>query len=249
MASIRFWFDPSFAFFLSPGYPEADIVYTSGRRASVKDIIEALGVPHTEIGSLFQNGVPCDFSTVPEDGDRVKVLPISPPFDVTKKDLLRLDPLDCIRFVADVNVGKLAKFLLRIGFDTRWSNRFTDSEIAEIANNEKRIVLTRDTTLLKRNKIQYAKRIQASDPYLQLKEVLEFFGLTQNSFDFLSRCTFCNILLEPVDKNKILDRLEPKTKKYYTEFKRCRNCDRIFWKGSHHEDMKARFNDLGIRLS
>jgi len=205
-----------------------------------------MGVPHTEVGGLRCHGETIDFSFIPGHGGHISILSIKPPFDVTKKDVLRPDPFDKIRFVADVNVGKLAKFLLRIGYDTLYSNRFTDAEVADIAAQDKRIVLTRDTALLKRKKIVFGKRIRQSDPYLQFKEVLNYFGIDKGPFDFLSRCTFCNIILKPVEKHKILNRLEPKTKKYYNEFKICPSCNRIFWKGSHHEDMKKRFTGLGI---
>ncbi|MBW1867151.1 MAG: Mut7-C RNAse domain-containing protein, partial [Deltaproteobacteria bacterium] len=173
---------------------------------------------------------------------------ISTPFDITRKTRLRPHPFDTIRFVADVNVGKLAKLLLTLGFDTEYSNGFSDDTVAEIAFRNKRVVLTRDTSLLKRKKVIFAKRIRQERPKSQLKEVLEYFGLDKGPFEFLSRCTTCNRKLQPIQKQTIVHRLEPKTRKYYDTFKICPGCCRIFWQGSHYEDMKNRFANDFLRI-
>ncbi len=246
MEPITLLFDKEFVFFLPSIGPGMPILHPCTGTSTIKDIIESKGIPHTEIGKIVTGNAEKNFSHIPDPGETVIVSSVKPPLDVTKPTILRPDPYDTIKFVADVNVGKLARFMLRMGFNTKFSNSFTDDQVADIASNEKRVVLTRDTGLLKRKKICFSRRIRSSDPYLQLREVLTFFGLDKGPFDFLSRCSFCNKKLVPVDKKLILHRLEPKTKLYYTIFKICPSCSRIFWKGSHHDDMKKRFKALGI---
>ncbi|MBI9092051.1 MAG: hypothetical protein JEZ12_22790 [Desulfobacterium sp.] len=241
-------FDRHFLFFLAARGHMSRRFTMAPRRAAIKDMIESLGVPHTEVGAIRVNHQEVDFSFVPTTTEQIVIKAIPTPFDITRKTLLRPQPFDQVKFVADVNVGRLARLLLSLGFDTVYSNGFKDSEVAKIATREQRIVLTRDTALLKRKCIVFARRIRGEDPYLQLKEVLGFFGLARGKFDFLSRCTTCNCRLQPIEKQTILHRLEPKTKRFYTRFSICPNCCRIFWKGSHHGAMKERLRALGIPL-
>ena len=144
-----------------------------------------------------------------------------------------------------MNVLKLGRLLILLGFDVAGSSSLTDSQIADLAQAQARIVLTRDTTLLKRRKIVFARRIRSDLPYDQVVEVIDFFGLRDQTA-FFSRCTRCNQPLKPVAKTDILDRLEPKTRKYFTEFFQCPACGKVFWKGSHYEAMTDTFTALGL---
>jgi uncharacterized protein with PIN domain len=241
-------FDKAFLFFLASGKHQKRSYTISPRRASIKDMIESLGVPHTEVGAILANNQAVDFSFIPRGNENIVVKAIAPPFDITRPTLLRPHPFERIKFVVDVNAGKLARLLLLLGIDTLYSNRFEDKEVADISVLEQRIVLTRDTGLLKQKSIVFARRVRENDPCLQLKEVFDFFGLGRNDVHFLSRCTACNCLLQPVEKNKILPRLKPKTKRFYTAFSICPDCSRIFWKGSHHRSMALQMEDLGIPI-
>lgn len=246
MTAICLTLDPWFDFFRKQGSSAREIHYPLLRRASIKDIVESLGIPHSEVGLLLLNRLPVDFAFIPEPGNHLHILPVKTPWDVTKPDKLRPTPLDRIRFIADVNVGKLARLLLITGHDTLFSNRFTDGEIVAISLLEQRIILTRDTNLLKRNQVRYAKRIRESAPYLQLREVYHYFGLACHPEQLFSRCTRCNISLAPVDKDKILHRLEPKTRMYYTHFRTCPGCGQLYWDGSHLDTMKHQLKTLGL---
>lgn len=248
MEAIFLHFDRGFDFFIPSVHSGKTIRLTQSRQASIKDIIESLGVPHTEVGKILVNGVEVGFSHIPRSSETLTICSISPPFDITRKTRLRPHSFDMIRFVADVNVGKLAKLLLRLGFDTEYSNAFSDEAVAEIASRNKRVVLTRDTSLLKRKKVIFAKRIRQERPESQLKEVLEYFGLDKGPFEFLSRCTTCNRKLQPIQKQTVIHRLKPKTRKYYDTFKICPGCSRIFWQGSHYDDMKNRFANDFLRI-
>jgi hypothetical protein len=219
-----------------------------GRRASVKDMIEACGVPHTEVGEVFSDETPVDFSHIPDDAANIRVSPPDVPLDVTRPSRLRPQAYAHVSFVVDVNVGKLASLLRVLGVDTCYRSDFGDEDIAAVAERESRIVLTKDIALLKRKRIRYGRLVRARLPDRQLAEVVRFFGLTE-SVALFSRCLRCNTLLEPVAKAAIMHRLELKTKQYFHRFNRCPDCDRIYWRGSHHDDLIARLRSAGIPVS
>jgi uncharacterized protein len=221
------------------------IVYHLQRRASIKDIIESLGIPHTEIGALQAADQNVDFGFIPEPGQTVRVSEVAAPFDVTRASMLRPEPLPAVRFVVDVNVGRLAALLRLTGFDAAYENRLPDSEIADRAHREKRIVLSKDRALLKRNKIVFGRLVRAAQPEKQLIETLKFFGLT-GPFRLFSRCLLCNQILQPIAKAAIEHRLEPKTKLYFNTFKTCPACKRIYWRGSHCDAMAVKLKHAGL---
>jgi uncharacterized protein len=214
-----------------------------GRRTSVKDAVEALGPPHTEIGRLLANGREIGFAALVRAGDEIEVFPLRPPVDVGNPTALRPIAFPAIRFIADVNVGKLARLLRMLGFDTAYRNDLDDDECAATAEREQRICLSRDSRLLKRSKIIHGRLVRESEPRAQLREVVRFYGLGRHMVPF-SRCLHCNHPLVPVAKAAVLPRLEPLTRKYYDVFERCPRCDRIYWAGSHREQMEHLIADL-----
>ena len=220
-----------------------EILYPVTRRASVKDVIEALGPPHTEVGRILIDSRNVDFNHLLAPGQEVHIHPVPHPFDVLSPTPLRPEPLHRIAFVVDANVGKLARLLRLLGFDATACRTWSDNELANTAVQEGRIVLSKDRALLKRNKIVFARHIRAIHPEDQLLETLSFFNLTPPYKPF-SRCLLCNNPLIPVPKATILHRLEPLTKKYFHEFHTCPNCDRIYWPGSHHDRLIERLERL-----
>lgn len=207
------------------------------RRASIKDVIESLGVPHTEIEKLQVNNTDVSFSHIVHDGDHIEISPHVPPVAVFKTTLLRPYVLKEIRFAVDTNVGKLASLLRMAGFDTFYINGLDDAKLAHISQNEERILLTRDRKLLNRKNIVYGHLVKECKPEMQLKEIISFYGL-QDQLQPFSRCMACNGLLEPVRKETIIHRLKPLTRKYYTTFLRCPQCDKLYWPGSHKKKME-----------
>ncbi len=194
-------------------------------------------MPHTEIARLYVNGQETDFGHIARPHDAVAVEPVSAPFDVFTPTMLRPEPLRAIRFVVDVNVGKLATLLRMAGFNTAYQNHLRDRELAEIARREKRILLTKDTNLLKRKSVVFGHLVRAVRPKEQLAEVIELFDLADKVRP-LSRCLRCNLALVPVEKKAILHRLEPLTRKYYDAFHQCPGCQKIYWAGSHKDRMQ-----------
>lgn len=231
---------------LRRGLRDEAIEYRLERRASIKDIVESLGIPHTEIGTIRVGSRTTDFGFIPEPGQRIQVSEINPPFDVTRPSKLRPAPLPTTRFIVDVNVGRLAALLRLTGFDTAYGNSLDDGDIAALAHGENRVVLTKDRALLKRNKIVFGRLVRAVQPKDQLTETLQFFGLA-GPYNLFSRCLRCNRKLQPVAKAAILHRLEPKTKRYFNTFKTCSDCNRIYWRGSHCDAMVAKLESSGLR--
>lgn len=207
---------------------------------TVKDLIESENVPHTEVDLILVNSVSVDFSYQVKENDRISVYPVFESMDIKNATKLRPLPLRLLpskktSFIIDVNLGKLARYLRIAGFDTLYSNSYEDSEIAEISVKEDRIVLTRDRDLLKRSIIKRGYWIRSQNAILQYHTVLERFDL-KDSVAIYSRCPSCNGELQVADKKDILDRIPHKTAKYYDDFKICRECGKIYWKGSHYHN-------------
>lgn len=217
------------------------VQYTLDRRASIKDIIESLGVPHTEVYRLLRQSNDIEFAYIANDGDQIEVLPFTAPTDLFSATVLRPQPLSSIAFAVDVNVGKLASLLRLLGFDTVFPRNLSDSLLADLAAREGRILLTKDCGLLRRKNVVHGRLVRAIFPEDQAAEIVNLYDLTGQCKPF-SRCMACNGLLEPVAKEKVLARLEPLTKKYYNEFTQCSHCARIYWPGSHRIRMQTLLN-------
>jgi len=206
--------------------------------ATIKDLIEALGVPHTEVDLILANGESVGFSYQVQDGDRISVYPVFEAIDVAPLIQVRPRPLREPRFVLDTHLGRLATYLRMFGFDTLYRNDYDDVTLARLSSGEHRILLTRDRNLLKRNAITHGAYIRATDTRQQLVEVLQRFDLF-GLIAPLRRCLRCNDLLEAVARDQIIDRLPPRTRVTYDEFWICRSCGRIYWRGSHYQRMLA----------
>jgi uncharacterized protein with PIN domain len=233
-ATLRFYAELSD--FLPTERTDKDFPHSFLLPPSIKDVIESLGVPHTEVDRILVNGVPVDFSYLIQDGDRVRVYPIptSPP--ETPVIPLR-PPVQEFRFVLDTHLGRLATYLRMFGFDVLYQNRCDDAELAHISAAEDRILLTRDLGLLKRGEVVWGYFVRATEPKEQLVEVLRRFNLFRLAAPF-RRCLRCNALLQTVAKESIQDRLAPRTAQCYNDFRICPSCDRLYWAGSHHEHMQ-----------
>jgi uncharacterized protein with PIN domain len=210
---------------------------------SVKDAIEAMGVPHVEVDLVLVNSLSVDFSYKLQNADSVSVYPVFESLDISEVTHLRERPLRDPKFIADVHLGKLASYLRLFGFDTYFSTDSKDRDIINISLSDKRIILTRDRELLKNKRVTHGYWIRSVYPDAQIKDVLLRFDL-KNKLAPFTRCMECNGLLEDVSKKEILNRLLPKTRQYYRKFKRCPQCNRIYWNGSHYLRMKERIKML-----
>jgi uncharacterized protein len=234
-ADVRFYAELND--FLAPWRRGRTSRYDFDVSGSVKDLIEALGVPHTEVDLVLANGESVDFYYRVQNGDRIAVYPQFETLNVSHLIRLRAQPLRHPRFVADTHLGRLAAYLRMMGFDTVYRTDTGDEELARISANEKRILLTRDRGLLKRNIVTRGYSVRTTNPREQLAEVFQRFDLSDSIRPF-ERCIHCNELLQPAPKELIIERLLPETKKYFDEFWICRGCHRIYWKGSHYRRMR-----------
>jgi uncharacterized protein len=200
---------------------------------TVKDVLEATGVPHTEVDLIVVNGEARDFGHRPASGDRIAAYPIFESLDIGSTARLRPVPLRDTRFVVDVNLGRLARLLRLLGLDVWWTSDADDETLVDVSLAERRILLTRDRGLLKRRVVTHGAFVHSDDPQAQTLEVIRRLDLGARLAP-LTRCMRCNGELVAVSKEEVIDRLEPMTRRYYSDFVRCANCGRIYWAGSHH---------------
>ncbi|KTD23800.1 Uncharacterized conserved protein [Legionella lansingensis] len=218
-------------------------LHTVASKTAIKDVIESVGVPHTEIDLILVNHQSVDLTYQIHAGDWVSVYPVFETLDISEMACIRPEPLRKIAFILDVHFGKLAKHLRLLGFDVVYENHFTDAAIVMRSQEEKRIVLTRDVGLLKNKKITHGYWIRNHDPDKQVGEVLRRFDLYQQCKPF-TRCLECNGLLESVNKKEVAKHLLPLTFKYHQHFMRCQGCQRVYWQGMHYQKLRCRVHQF-----
>ncbi|APT12806.1 Mut7-C RNAse domain-containing protein [Mycobacterium avium subsp. hominissuis] len=214
---------------------------------TVKDVLEAMGIPHTEVDLIVVNGSVHGFDHRPRAGDRIAAYPMFEALDIGPTARLRPVPLRDPRFVVDVNLGRLAWLLRLFGFDVWWSNDADDQTLAAIGAEQHRILLTRDRGLLKRRAVTHGLFVRPDDPEEQALGVIRRLDLTGRLAP-LSRCVRCNGTLTAVAKDEVSDQLPPLTRRYYDDFSRCTRCGRIYWPGSHHAKLLALVERLRRQL-
>lgn len=235
--TLRFYAD--LAFFLPPARRERPFAHSVEGAASVKDVIESLGVPHPEVALALANGESVGFGYAVQDGDRISVYP-----RFLSLDLAAVEPRAAAwppaepRFVLDTHLGRLAAHLRMVGFDTLYRNDYADEELARVSDEEGRILLTRDLGLLKRGRVTHGYFVRATQPEAQLAEVLGRLGLRGAVAPF-SRCVRCNALLAAVPKAEIEAELSEATRRHYDDFRRCQGCAHLYWRGSHVRRVEA----------
>ncbi|NCF24656.1 MAG: twitching motility protein PilT [Gammaproteobacteria bacterium] len=218
--------------FLPEPRRQRDLSYHFYGTPSVKDTIEAIGVPHTEVDVILVDGESVDFSHRLAGGERIAVYPVFERYDVSPVTRLRPAPLRVTRFVADVHLGTLARNLRLLGFDTVWERDLPDEAIIDIAVRDRRIILTRDMGILKNGRVTHGYWLRATDPSKQLEEVIAALDLA-GSIDAYTRCMECNGLLQPVSRMDAARSVPLQVFLVYREFKRCKCCGRTYWRGSH----------------
>ena len=205
-------------------------------RTSVKDLIESLGVPHTEVDLILVNGKSVNFKYLINDEDDISVYPVFESLDISNVQHLRSKPLRKPKFIADVHLGKLTKYLRMIGFDVYYKNNLDDEEIINISIKERRAILTKDRGILKRNEVTHGYWVRSIKVEEQVKEVIQRFDLQKEMKEF-SRCLECNDLLKSIKKETIIEQLPLKVAQTQNEFYQCPSCKKIYWKGTHQQRM------------
>ena len=234
--------------FITDHPPKKDFSHSFRDKRTVKDLIESLGVPHTEVDLILVNGTSEGFDYMVKDGDRISVYPVFERLDIKGLTPLRPRPLRQTRFVLDVHLGTLARRLRMLGFDCDYINDRDDPELAKISAEQKRILLTRDRGLLMRKIVSRGLIVRHDDPDDQLKEILERLDLREDIRPF-TRCIECNAPLISLHKeDPLFKELKPSIPsgvlEWCEEFACCRSCRKVYWKGSHYESMMRFIKDL-----
>jgi uncharacterized protein len=224
--------------FIAPRFRHRTFAHACAQDATVKHMIEALGVPHTEVERVLINGEPGDMTHRMYDGDRVSVYPH---FQVPH--FLASDTSGPACFIADAHLGHLARQLRMLGFDVLFRNSYSDAEVARISSEQQRVVLTRDRDLLIRKDVVFGCYVHAIDCGEQLDEVLRRYRLAPHVRPFC-RCLECNGLLRVVDKQSVRDRVPASSFMHYEKFFQCEHCGRVYWEGSHVARMRRRIAEL-----
>jgi uncharacterized protein len=214
---------------------------------AIKDVIESLGVPHTEVDLILVNGEAVGFRYVLQHGDRASIYPAFRTVDITPLPRTGPDAPEEVRFVLDTHLGRLARYLRLLGYDALYRNDYDDPELARVSRSEDRILLTRDRGLLMRTEVVRGHLVRSSNPRHQLREVVLHYGLAAGARP-LTRCLRCNGALHPIAKEDVFDRLETLTRIHYHEFVICERCAHVYWLGSHVERMR-RLIDEALRGS
>lgn len=233
MKSARFEFDQNLRPLLRGDRRGGDFEYVFSGPQSVKHLIESADIPHTEIGKVQVGDQTVGLDYLVQDGDHIRVQAAHPPNDKGGEP----------RFVLDGHLGRLASHLRMLGMDCLYRSDVEDQELAKLSLDEGRALLTRDRRLLMRKTVTSGYLLRSLDPHEQFQEVVKRFHLKKWIRPF-QRCIRCNHLLEPIDKEAIIDRLEPLTRRYFQEFHICPACGQIYWKGSHYERMQKFISDM-----
>lgn len=228
---------------LPPEKRQVTFAHTFFGQPTVKDLVESLGIPHTEIDLILAGEESVGFSYRVRDGDRISVFPVFEALDINPIIQVRPEPLREPRFVLDTHLGKLASYLRMLGFDTLYQNINSDETLADISASEHRILLTRDRGLLKRSAVTHGYLIRADDPHKQVEEVLSRFDLAGKIQPF-RLCMICNKPLEKVSVDDVKDEVPPRVRDCVSEYRRCPGCGRVYWKGSHYKKMADFINRL-----
>jgi uncharacterized protein with PIN domain len=236
--------------FLAPARRKRDFIHAFRGTPAVKDRIEPLGVPHTEVDLILVDAVPVTFAHRLRGGERVAVYPVFERFELADACRLRPRPLREPRFVLDVHLGRLAGYLRLLGFDCLYRNDYGDEELLDISRNEHRIVLSRDTGLLKRAKLTHGAFLHATDPRHQLREVLDRFQLERRIQPF-TRCARCNGMVEPLEAADAAVASMPAgaaLAREHADPSRCRECGQAYWRGSHIVRLRQRLAEVGVAI-
>jgi uncharacterized protein with PIN domain len=242
--TVRLRFRGDLDIFLGSKAGHAVIERRLSEKTSIKDVIESCGVPHPEVDLILVDEQTVGFDHTLARDARVEVFPVEnrSTFPTEK----RLQAIGISRFVADGHLGSLTRNLRLLGFDVAYNQNADDRQLLEVMARENRALLTRDRRLLMHTIVQhgYCPRSQNADE--QTIEVIRRFNLLELIASF-TRCVRCNAPLEEAAKAEIIDKLEPLTKVYYDQFRRCPGCTQIYWSGSHFPKLQKRIEEIRSR--
>jgi uncharacterized protein with PIN domain len=242
--SIEFHFSADLRFFLPKLNEGATLTRILREKTSVKDAIEACGVPHPEIDLIHCDGVVVPLEHQLTTNGVVQVYGVA---DSPASAGEALQARGITKFVADGHLGKLTRHLRLLGFDVLYSSTVDDVELVTVSTRQDRALLTRDRRLLMHKVVHHGYCPRSHETGAQVIETVRRFQLKELIMPF-TRCIHCNGILAKVDKRDVLDELEPLTRIYYDQFRRCQSCRKIYWSGSHFGKLQTRIANIRTRL-
>lgn len=237
---VHFTFHQDFNIFLDKVNRNQTYTYFFEENSTVKDSIEVQGVPHTEVEWVLVNKQSVNFSYRLQNEDVVEVFSYHAGLQMP---CIVRPPLSNLDFMVDFNVRKITKYLRMLGFRTVTDEGVPDEEIAAIAERENKIVLTRDIGLLKRKNVTYGYFLRSEDVEKQIVEIVKRYDLLPKIAPF-SICLTCNGGIGRVTKESILEELPILIREEYDEFFQCNACQKVYWKGSHFDNMRKVIDSL-----
>lgn len=201
---------------------------------SAKDAIEALGIPHCEIGRIASGGKSLALAARIDDGADLTVFPAPP------------RTLDDPRFICDQHLGKLARLLRIMGFDVAFGAGWNQPGVARRAVVGRRVLLSRGRAILMRSEISAGLLIRSDCADDQAVEVMRRFRLA-GSVRLFGRCGLCNGRLAAVAKQQVAPRIPTRTARWLDEYYLCRDCDQLYWEGTHVAALRDRIAALIAR--
>jgi uncharacterized protein with PIN domain len=192
---------------------------------------------------IVVNGVSVDWFYHLSDGDTVSVYPVFETLDISPVVLLRPEPLRVTRFILDVHLGRLARWLRMLGFDTEYDPESDDTTIIDRAAAQSRIILTRDRGLLKNSRVTHGYWVRATAPREQIEEIVDRLDL-RTQFRPFSRCMECNGAIAVRRREQVADRVPPRALERAREFRECSECGKVYWDGTHLERMQRLVAEL-----
>jgi hypothetical protein len=229
--------------FLPAGQKQAPFTLTLKEPVTVGEVAEILGIPLSEVDLVTVNGKSAGRSYRPLENDYIAIYPVFENFDVSSLQTVQKKPLRITRFILDAHLGKLARYLRMLGFDTLYRNDYSDEEIIETALEQRRIILTRDKLLLRSPRVDHGYYVRSVNKHAQLTEIVRKFDL-YSQFRSFSRCMTCNTELVPMSKETVRDRIDPGIYNCFDQFYSCPSCEKFFWRGSHFERMERLIRDI-----
>ena len=241
---VRLRFHGDLNVFLRSRAGDAVVERSLAEKTSIKDVIESCGVPHTEVDLILVDDQPVGFGHTVDNDTTVEVFPVeNRGTDHTEK---QLQTIGITWFVADGHLGRLTRNLRLLGFDVAYLKNADDRQLLEVMARENRALLTRDRRLLMHGIVQHGYYPRSQNADEQTIEVVRRFYLSELIAPF-TRCLRCNAPLEEAAKADVIDKLEPLTKIYYDQFRRCPDCKQTYWSGSHFPKLQKRIEEIRSR--
>jgi uncharacterized protein with PIN domain len=211
---------PELRFFLRrPARSAGAIAVDCDDVSTLGHVVESLGVPLTEVGTLIVSREQASASYRPRAGDIAQVLPVQRPEEIPAP-----------RFVLDIHLGTVARRLRLVGVDSAYPRDRGDDALIDQANAEHRVLLTQDRGLLRQHRLWLGAYVRGDRPEEQFADVLDRFAPPLAPW---TRCTACNTILVPAPKGEVEPLLQPATRRSYQAFARCPGCGQVYWRGAH----------------